>query len=92
MTDTIDWLLEADTSIRWQVMRDLLEEPPGTYEKEQAKIKARGWGSRLLWHYDFLGALDYFQFRNGESRRRQPLEHITSSARFEMVGGKKTFQ
>jgi hypothetical protein len=42
-------------------MRDLLEEPPGTYEKEQAKIKARGWGGRLLGHYDFLGASDYFQ-------------------------------
>jgi len=34
---------------------------PEPYEKEQAKIKAQGWGGRLLWHYDFLRALDYFQ-------------------------------
>ena len=48
MTETIDWLLKGDPSIRWQVMRDLLEEPPRVYEKERARTKIEGWGSRLL--------------------------------------------
>ena len=52
MTDTIDWLLRGDVSIRWQVLRDLLEEPPEIHEKERAKIKAQGWGSRLLSRQD----------------------------------------
>jgi len=55
VTDTIDWLLKGDPSIRWQVLRDLLEEPPGIYEKEQAKVKAQGWGGRLLSRQDADG-------------------------------------
>lgn len=70
MTEPIAWLLKGDPSIRWQVMRDLLEEPPGTYEKEQAKIKAQGWGGRLLWQYDFLRALDYFQSIRADHDKR----------------------
>jgi hypothetical protein len=48
MTNTTDWLLKGDPSIRWQVMRDLLEELSEFYEKERAKFKAQGWGSGLL--------------------------------------------
>ena len=48
MTYTIDWLLKGDPSIRWQVMRDLLEELSEIYEKERAKAKAQGWGRGLL--------------------------------------------
>jgi hypothetical protein len=55
VTDTVDWLLKGDASIRWQVMRDLLEEPPEIYEKEREKIKARGWGGRLLSRQDASG-------------------------------------
>jgi hypothetical protein len=45
---TIDWLLEGDPAIRWQVQRDLLDEKPGIYEKERAKIATEGWGAKLL--------------------------------------------
>lgn len=45
MTNTIDWLLKGDPSILWQVMRDLLEEPPEIDEKEWAKVKVQGWGA-----------------------------------------------
>jgi len=55
VTDTIDWLLKGDASIRWQVMRDLLEESPEIYEKERAKVKDRGWGSKLLSRQDATG-------------------------------------
>jgi hypothetical protein len=53
--ETIDWLLRGDPSIRWQVMRDLLEKPPEIYEKERAKVQARGWGGRLLSRQDASG-------------------------------------
>lgn len=55
MTKTIDWLLKGDPSIRWQVLRDLLEEPPRVYEKERARIKTEGWGKRLLSRQDADG-------------------------------------
>jgi hypothetical protein len=55
VTETIDWLLKADPSLRWQVMRDLLEEPPEIYEKERARVNAQGWGGRLLARQDAGG-------------------------------------
>jgi hypothetical protein len=45
---TLDCLLEGDPAIRWQVMRDVLEQPPAVWEAERAKVATRGWGARLL--------------------------------------------
>jgi hypothetical protein len=44
----IDWLLDADPSIRWQVMRDLLDAPIGVIAAERTKVATEGWGARLL--------------------------------------------
>jgi hypothetical protein len=43
-----DWLLDSDPSIRWQVMRDLLDAPADEVAAERAKIATKGWGARLL--------------------------------------------
>ena len=42
------WLLDGDPAIRWQVRRDLLDEPPEAYEPERARVTTEGWGARLL--------------------------------------------
>jgi hypothetical protein len=44
----VDWLLDSDPSIRWQVMRDLTREPADVVAAERAKIATEGWGARLL--------------------------------------------
>ena len=44
----IDWLLDADPSIRWQVMRDLTETPAETVAAERSRVATEGWGARLL--------------------------------------------
>jgi hypothetical protein len=44
----IGWLLDSDPSIRWQVMRDLTNEPADMIDKERAKVATAGWGLRLL--------------------------------------------
>jgi len=44
----IDWLLDSDPSIRWQVMRDLLDAPEPDCRAERAKVEMEGWGARLL--------------------------------------------
>jgi hypothetical protein len=44
----IEWLLNSDPSIRWQVMRDLTGEPAEAVAAERAKIATEGWGARLL--------------------------------------------
>jgi hypothetical protein len=51
----IDWLLDpghSDPSIRWQVMRDLLDAPKAEWEEERARVETEGWGARLLAHED----------------------------------------
>lgn len=51
MTDphqTLDWLLDADPAIRWQVMRDLTDAAPDDVAKERARVATEGWGARLL--------------------------------------------
>lgn len=48
----IDWLLNSDPSVRWQVMRDLLSAPEPEYRAERAKVETEGWGVRLLAYED----------------------------------------
>src|SRR5258707_13515649 len=45
---TIQWLLDSDPSIRWQVMRDLIGAPTDQIAAERAKVATEGSGARLL--------------------------------------------
>jgi len=44
----IEWLLDSDPSIRWQVMRDLTVAPDPEVAAERARVATEGWGARLL--------------------------------------------
>jgi hypothetical protein len=44
----IDWLLDSDPAIRWQVMQDLTHEPTDVIAAERARVATEGWGARLL--------------------------------------------
>jgi hypothetical protein len=44
----IDWLLDADPAIRWQVRRDLVHEPADVVAAERARVATEGWGAQLL--------------------------------------------
>jgi hypothetical protein len=44
----LDWLLDSDPSIRWQVMRDLTHEPADVVAADRSRIATEGWGARLL--------------------------------------------
>ena len=48
----LQWLLEGDPAIRWQVYRDLLKSPDRTVDRERPKVARTGWGARLLAHQD----------------------------------------
>jgi hypothetical protein len=45
---TVDWLLDSDPAIRWQVLRDLVHAPAEVVMRERARIAVGGWGARLL--------------------------------------------
>lgn len=38
----------SDPAIRWQVMRDLLDEPEGVVAAERSRVATEGWGAQLL--------------------------------------------
>jgi hypothetical protein len=44
----INWLLEGDPAIRWQVLRDLINASPDDVTAERAWVEHCGWGARLL--------------------------------------------
>jgi hypothetical protein len=51
MTDddsVLEWLLDSDPAIRWQVLRDLLGAPEAEWQAERALVADFGWGARLL--------------------------------------------
>lgn len=42
------WLLDGDPAIRWQVMRDLTNEPAEAVAAERSRVATEGWGRALL--------------------------------------------
>ena len=46
--DVIDWLLDSDPAVRWQVLRDLTDAPADEVAAERARVATQGWGARLL--------------------------------------------
>jgi len=70
--DVIDWLLDSDPAIRWQVMRDLAQEPADVVAAERARVAAEGWGARLL----ALQAPDGLWAGNAFSQERTDTFHV----------------
>jgi hypothetical protein len=48
----IQWLLDGDPAIRWQVLRDLAGAEESTVEQERQRVARDGWGARLLARQD----------------------------------------
>ncbi len=48
--EVVDWLLDSDPAIRWQVMRDLIDAPDDEVAAERTRVATDGWGAWLLAH------------------------------------------
>jgi hypothetical protein len=46
--NVLEWLLNSDPALRWQVMRDLADASPDEVTAERARIARDGWGAQLL--------------------------------------------
>lgn len=51
----LEWLLDSDPAIRWQVERDLAGAPPQVWEATRARIATEGFGAALLAKQDADG-------------------------------------
>lgn len=52
----LDWLLDSDPALRWQVERDLAGAPPSVWEATRARVATEGIGAQLLSHQDAEGS------------------------------------
>ncbi|PWB97203.1 squalene cyclase [Homoserinimonas hongtaonis] len=59
-TDTrlLDWLLDSDPALRWQVERDLAGAPPEVWQATRSRVATEGHGAELLAHQDEDGQWD----------------------------------
>ena len=46
--EVIDWLLDGDPAIRWQVVRDLVHGSPADVAAERSRVEREGWVAHLL--------------------------------------------
>jgi hypothetical protein len=44
----LEWLLDADPAIRWQVLHDLTDAPAEQVRAERDRVATEGWGAELL--------------------------------------------
>jgi hypothetical protein len=52
---TLEWLLDSDPAIRWQVERDLVGAPEDTWQATRARVATEGFGAALLAKQDADG-------------------------------------
>jgi hypothetical protein len=80
--DVLDWLLDSDPAIRWQVLRDLTDAPASEVRAERARVATEGWGACLLALQDKNGQWDggtYFPSPFDDSEDGQPWTATTYS-------------
>jgi hypothetical protein len=70
--DVMAYLLDSDPSIRWQVMRDLMDAPAADVAAERARVATEGWGARLLAEQAEDGLWDGGTYRPGWVDEERP--------------------
>ena len=75
----IDWLLDSDPAIRWQVLRDLTGAAPGEIAAERARVEHEGWGARLLALEESDGLWDGGALFPKDYRRDEPGQPWTTT-------------
>lgn len=52
MDDVVDWLLDSDPAVRWQVERDLTDAPESVWRATRARVATEGFGAAMLARQD----------------------------------------
>jgi len=82
--DAIEWLLEGDPAIRWQVLRDLTDAPADEVEAERDRVPEEGWGARLLAEQGDDGTWDGGVYRPGWADESRPFFDAWTSTHFSL--------
>lgn len=80
----MEWLLDSDPAIRWQVMRDLAGEPEDVVMAERARVPVEGWGAQLLASQDIDGRWDGGTYRPGWADESKPFFDAWTATHFSL--------
>jgi len=80
----MEWLLDSDPAIRWQVMRDLDDEPSDVVNAERARVAVEGWGAQLLELQDADGRWDGGTYRPGWVDESKPFFDAWTATHFSL--------
>jgi hypothetical protein len=81
----IEWLLDADPAIRWQVMRDLTDATPDEEAAERARVAVEGWGAQLLALQGADGRWDGGTYRPGWVDESKPFFDAWTATHFSLL-------
>lgn len=80
----MEWLLDSDPAIRWQVMRDLAGEPLDIVNAERGRISDEGWGAQLLALQGTDGSWDGGTYRPGWVDESKPFFDAWTATHFSL--------
>jgi len=80
----VEWLLDSDPAIRWQVMRDVAGEPPEVVTAERARVASEGWGAQLLGLQESDGRWDGGTYRPGWVDESKPFFDAWTATHFSL--------
>jgi len=80
----VEWLLDSDPAIRWQVMRDLTRQPAEVVFAERARVAVEGWGAQLLALQDTDGRWDGGTYRPGWVDESKPFFDAWTATHFSL--------
>lgn len=83
--DTIAWMLDADPSIRWQVLQGLADAPEAEVAAERAKVATSGLGRYLLSKQDADGRWDAGTYRPGWVQEDRPYYDAWTATHFVLL-------
>ncbi|MDL9980410.1 hypothetical protein [Microbacterium candidum] len=80
--DVIEWMLDSDPAIRWQVLRDLTDAPAAEVGAERARVATEGWGAELLARQTADGLWDGGVYRPGWAQEDRPFFDAWTATHF----------
>lgn len=80
----VEWLMESDPALRWQVMHDLTESPAADVAAERARVATEGWGAQLLAIQDEDGHWDGGTYRPGWVDEDRPFFDAWTATHFSL--------
>jgi len=78
----IDWLLDTDPAIRWQVRRDLMDADAEAVVEERRVVSSEGWGALLLSEQAEDGTWDGGTYRPGWVDEERPFFDAWTATHF----------